>query len=115
MIGNTMPAMAAPELEGKEARGRVLAGLALEILATSIPMLGKSEDAVVVADAYNKLLKKFAKPPADMGEAELKFIGSQIYPQAQSAPGQAAPMDPSQMGQNVRTSLMGAGVPAPSM
>lgn len=110
-FGSTAPAMVAPQQKGgKDMRGKVVAGLAMELLAIALPMLSQSkgqdgrpsEDAVAVSDAYNKLLKHFAKPPADLGQSELKFMQSQLYP---------VPRPPAMdSGQGIRQSLAGMGV-----
>lgn len=84
--GPAMPGPALPGQQdrgGKEARGKVVAGLGLELLRISIPLLGNTEDGQALAEVVAKLGKRFVKPEADLGQAEMKFMGSQLYPQPQ--------------------------------
>ena len=84
--GPAMPGPALPgqaDRGGKEARGKVVAGLGLELLRISIPLLGNSEDGQALAEVVAKLGKRFVKPASDMGQAEMKFMGSQLYPAPQ--------------------------------
>lgn len=101
-MGAAMPN--APQRGGKEARGKVVAGLGLELLRMAIPLLGMSEDGQAVTEVVAKLGKKFGKPPQDLGQSEMKFMQSQLYPQPRP---QAMNMGP-----QVQSSLQGAGVPA---
>jgi hypothetical protein len=101
------PAMRPQPKGGQEARGKVIAGLALEMARMAIPLFPKeSTMAIMLAEIAAKMGKEFAKPPEDLGQAELKFMGQQLYPGQKPAA-----MD---MGGNVRSSLMGQGVPAPA-
>lgn len=84
--GPAMPGPALPgqaDRGGKEARGKVVAGLGLELLRIAIPLLGNSEDGQSLAEVVAKLGKRFVKPASDMGQAEMKFMGSQLYPAPQ--------------------------------
>ncbi len=84
--GPAMPGPALPgqaDRGGKEARGKVVAGLGLELLRIAIPLLGNSEDGQSLAEVVAKLGKRFVKPATDLGQAEMKFMGSQLYPQPQ--------------------------------
>jgi len=81
MPGPALPGQA--DRGGKEARGKVVAGLGLELLRIAIPLLGNSEDGQSLAEVVAKLGKRFVKPAADMGQAEMKFMGSQLYPAPQ--------------------------------
>lgn len=84
--GPAMPGPAQPgqaDRGGKEARGKVVAGLGLELLRIAIPLLGNSEDGQSLAEVVAKLGKRFVKPAADMGQSEMKFMGSQLYPAPQ--------------------------------
>lgn len=79
--GGTSPAAPAqPERGGKEARGRVVAGLALELARVAIPLLGNSQDGVDLAKFVSTFGKRFVKPPEDLGKSELQFMQSQIFP-----------------------------------
>ena len=78
----------APKQGGQEARGRVMAGLGLELLRMAIPLFGNSPDGQAIVEVVAKLGKKFVKPPADLGAAELKFMGSQL---GQGGPKPAGP------------------------
>lgn len=95
------PAMPGPgqmQQGGKEARGKVVAGLGLEMLRISIPLLANSEDGQAVIEAVAKLGKRFVKPAEDLGQAELKFMGSQMFGGGAGGPGGgpgAAPSAPS--------------------
>ena len=80
--------------DGKIARGKVVAGLGLEMLRVSIPLLGNSEEGLLVTEVTAKLAKRFMKPPEDLGKSELGFMQSQLFGQggpAGGAPGGAAP------------------------
>ena len=84
--GPAMPGPAQPgqpDRGGKEARGKVVAGLGLELLRIAIPLLGNSEDGQSLAEVVAKLGKRFVKPASDLGQAEMKFMGSQLYPAPQ--------------------------------
>lgn len=63
---------------GKQARGKVVAGLGLEMLRIAIPLLGGDKLGQVVADCVAKLGREVSKPPQDLGESELKFMQSQL-------------------------------------
>lgn len=112
MIGPTAPAMVAPEAKpGKELRGRTIAGLALELLSIALPQLGAmSDEGQAVAGVIKTLGSKFSRPPRDLGEAEMKFMQSQLYP----VPRPGA-MD---SGPDIRSRLssmgVGAGSPPPA-
>lgn len=100
------PAMQPQPKGGQEARGKILAGLGLEMVRIAIPMFPKeSPMAIALAETAAKLGKQFQKPPEDLGMAELKFMQNQIYP------GQK-PANAMDSGAGVRSSLAGAGVPA---
>lgn len=93
---------------GQEARGKLLAGLGVEMLRIAIPMFPKESDfGITLAEVSAKLGKMFAKPPADLGQAELKFMGSQLYPQQQ-------PQNAMDSGGGIQQKLMGMGAPAPA-
>lgn len=84
---------------GKQARGRVGVGMALEMLRIFSPMLGPTDEGVLVDEVVAKLSRKFRRPPQDLMASELKFMGSQLGvdgagPQAQQAP-QGPPQIPS--------------------
>jgi hypothetical protein len=100
------PAVRPQPKAGQEARGKVVAGLGLEMVRMAISMFPKESDmAIALSETAAKLGKMFQKPDQDMGQAELKFMGSQLYPGQQPAA-----MD---SGGAVRSSLMGQGVAAP--
>jgi hypothetical protein len=106
-----------PPMQGQEARGDVLAGLAMWFLGQAQSMYvspqGMSEKGQAIADALRNLGRKFKAPEKDLGTAELKFATSQYgagpQPGGQSGPPQPGAMD---MGAATRSSLAGAGVPA---
>ena len=104
-LGQTDPAMMPQAKGGQEARGKIIAGLGLEMIRTAIPMFPKESDlGVACAEVAAKLGRIFQKPEQDIGQAELKFMGQQLYP------GQRPPaMD---TGGDIRQKLMGQGVPA---
>jgi len=78
--GGTSPAAPAQaDRSGKEARGKVVAGLGLEMMRVAIPLLGNTPLGQRVAEAVAKLGREITKPPADLGQSELKFMGSQLY------------------------------------
>lgn len=107
MPGSTAPAMMKPPggKPGKELNGRTVAGLALQLLSVALPQLGpQSEEGIAVAKAIATLGAKFAKPAADLGQAEMKFMQSQLSP----APRPSA-MD---SGPGIRQSLMSMGAGA---
>ena len=68
----------------------------------------ESDFAIVLAETAAKLGKQFQKPEQDLGQAEMKFMQSQLFPgQRPSA------MD---MGGNIQQKMMGMGAqgsPAP--
>ena len=108
--GPAMPGPAQPgqpDRGGKEARGKVVAGLGLELLRIAIPLLGNSEDGQSLAEVVAKLGKRFVKPAADLGQSEMKFMGSQLYP----APQGNAMQVPGALQQ--RFQAMGMGGPKP--
>jgi hypothetical protein len=75
----TAPAMPGQvQSSGKEARGKVIAGLGLEMLRIAIPLLGNTPDGLAVVEVVAKLGKKFAKPAADLQKSELTFMQSQL-------------------------------------
>lgn len=77
--GGTSPAMPQQaDRGGKEARGKVVAGLGLEMLRIAIPLLGNSKMGLIVSECVSKLGREVSKPPADLGAAELKFMESQL-------------------------------------
>ena len=97
MVGGTAPAMPQQaDRGGKEARGKIIAGLALELARISIPMLGNTELGQEIASFVAKIGRRLSKPPQDLGQSELKFMGSQLWPPAQSggADGAARPAMP---------------------
>src|SRR3990167_10498190 len=99
------PAMRPQAKGGQEARGKVVAGLGLEMVRMAIAMFPKESDfAISLAETAAKLGKLFQKPDQDLGQAELKFMGQQLYPGQKPAA-----MD---MGGQVKQSMMGMGVPA---
>jgi len=107
----TAPAMPnAPQLGGKELRGRTVAGLALELLRMSMPMLGNSEDGQAVAEVVAKLGRKFAKPPQDLAQSELKFMQSQLNPMPRP---QAMDMGPQAQGALAAQGVGGGGMTTP--
>ena len=109
-LGQVDPAMQPQPKGGQEARGKVVAGLALEMARLAITMFPKeSPMAIALAETAAKLGKIFQKPEQDLGQAELKFMGQQLYPGQRPAA-----MD---MGQGARSALAGQGVPgaAPAM
>ena len=76
----------------------------MEMLRKAAGLLDpKNPKRLKIDEVIAKLGKEFAKPSADLGRSELKFMGSQLDGGAPSA------MD---SGGAVRSSLMGAGVPA---
>lgn len=102
--GQVEPAAAPQAKGGQEARGKIIAGLATELARIAIPMFPKeSPMGIALAEVAAKLGKIFAKPPEDLGQAELKFMGQQLYPGQKPAA-----MD---MGNVVRGGLAGQGVP----
>jgi hypothetical protein len=106
--GTMAPAMPGPGdggKPGKEQRGRVLAGLGLHVLTIALPILGPtSPEGAAVADAISKLGKTFAKPPADIGQSEMKFLNSQMYPTPQGSAMDSGP--------GIKQSLLSAGAQA---
>lgn len=66
-----------------------MAGLALQLLRMAIAHLGNTKEANDVASAVAKLGRTFPPPPADLGQAELKFMGSQLGAQGPPAGGAA--------------------------
>lgn len=102
-FGNTSPAIMAGPKPGNNAKGEVIAGLALALLEMAIPMLG-ADRKIIAEEAHLKLLKEFSKPPQDLGQAELKFMGSQLYPQ-QRPPGAVM-----ESGPGIQSQLQGLGV-----
>ncbi len=103
-LGQTDPAMMPQPKGGQEARGKVVAGLALEMARLAITMFPKeSPMAIALAETAAKLGRIFQKPEQDLGQAELKFMGQQLYPGQRPAA-----MD---MGGQARASLAGQGVP----
>lgn len=102
--GQVEPAAAPQQKGGQEARGKIIAGLATELARIAIPMFPKeSPMGIALAETAAKLGKIFAKPPEDLGQAELKFMGQQLYPGQKPAA-----MD---MGQVAKAGLAGQGVP----
>lgn len=100
------PAVRPQPKGGQEARGKIIAGLALELARTAIPMFPKeSPMAIMLAEIAAKMGKEFAKPPEDLGQAELKFMGQSLYPGQKPAA-----MD---SGGGIQQKLMGMGAPAP--
>ena len=90
--GGTSPAAPGrPDRSGKEARGRIVTGLALEMARIAIPLLGNSEDGIELANFVAKFGKRFVKPPQDLGQSELKFMGSQLFGGGGAPPGAQAP------------------------
>ena len=96
------PAVRPQPKGGQEARGKIVAGLGLEMVRAAISMFPKESDfAIALAETAAKLGKLFQKPDHDMGQAELKFMGSQLYPGPQPAA-----MD---SGGGIQQKLMGMG------
>jgi hypothetical protein len=100
----TAPAMPGQvQSSGKEARGKVIAGLGLEMLRIAIPLLGNTPDGLAVVEVVAKLGKKFAKPAADLQKSELTFMQSQLggggggMPAGPGAQAQQAPQAPPAM------------------
>jgi hypothetical protein len=105
-LGQTEPAMQPQAKGGQEARGDIVAGLGLEMIRMAQAMYpGTSEKGILLAEVSAKLGRGFKKPPQELGEAELKFMHQSLYPGQRPAA-----MD---MGGQVRSSLMGQGIPAP--
>ncbi len=103
--GQVEPAMAPQAQGGKEARGKIVAGLGLEMVRMAIAMFPKESDmAIALAETAAKLGKHFKKPEEDMGAAELKFMGSQLYPHPRPMAMDA--------GSQVQSSLQSQGVGA---
>lgn len=106
-LGQTDPATMPEAKGGTEARGKIVAGLGLEMIRHAISMFPKDSDfSITLSEMSAKLGKMFKKPPQDLGQAELKFMGSQLYPQQQ----QPNAMD---SGGGIQQKLMGMGAPAP--
>ena len=104
-LGQVDPAMQPQPKGGQEARGKVVAGLGLEMVRVAITLFPKESDfAIALAETAAKLGKLFQKPEQDLGQAELKFMGQQLYPGQRPAA-----MD---MGGQVRQQMMGMGSPA---
>ena len=102
--GQVEPAAAPQPKGGQEARGKIIAGLATELVRIAIPLFPKeSPMGIALAETAAKLGRIFAKPPEDLGQAELKFMSQQLYPGQKPAA-----MD---MGQVARQGLAGQGVP----
>src|SRR3989442_1594730 len=78
--GTAPAAPATQDRSGKEARGKIVAGLGLEMMRIAIPLLGNTPLGQRVAEVVAKLGREIAKPPQDLGQSELKFMGSQLYP-----------------------------------
>ncbi len=98
------PAVRPQPKGGQEARGKVVAGLGLEMVRMAISMFPKESDmAIALSETAAKLGKMFQKPDQDMGQAELKFMGSQLYPGQKPAAMDSGPA--------VQSSLQGQGVP----
>ena len=105
-LGQVDPAMQPQPKPGQEARGQVVAGLGLEMVRTAITMFPKeSPMAIALAETAAKLGKLFKKPEQDLGQAELKFMGQQLYPGQRPAA-----MD---MGGDIRQTMQGMGAGAP--
>jgi hypothetical protein len=79
---------------GKEARGKVVAGLGLEMLRISIPLIGNTDLGHEIAITVGKLGRRLQKPPEDLGQSELKFMGSQLYPPPQAPAEKAGGLPP---------------------
>ena len=103
-LGQVDPAMQPQPKPGQEARGKIVAGLGLELIRTAISLFPKESDfGIALAETAAKLGKIFQKPEQDMGQAELKFMSQQLYPGQKPAA-----MD---QGGDIRQKLMGQGVP----
>ena len=111
-LNQVEPAMRPQPKGGQEARGKVVAGLGLEMVRMAISMFPKESDfAIALAETAAKLGKLFQKPDQDMGQSELKFMQSQLYPQQKpAAMDSGAAVQSSLMGQGVQPA--GAGAPA---
>mgnify|MGYP001572090272 CR=1 FL=1 len=105
-LGQVDPAVQPQAKGGEEARGKVIAGLALAMIRIAIPKFSKESDlAIVLSEVSAKLGKQFQKPEEDMGLAELKFMQSQLFPGQRP---QA--MD---MGGNIQQKMQGMGIQGP--
>lgn len=98
----TAPAMPGQVQQGgKEARGKILGGMALEVARLAMMQYpASSPDAVFLSEIIAKMGKRFSRPQADMMQSELKFMGSQLGaeggPQGAPSPqGPPAPQMPS--------------------
>ena len=98
----TAPAMPGPmgaQQDGKIARGKVVAGLGLEMLRIAIPLLGNTEEGLLVTEVSAKLAKRFVKPPKDMQQSELTFMQSQLGGQSSADQGAPSPQQAPQIPQ----------------
>ena len=65
---------------GKESRGKIVAGLGLEMLRIAVPLLGNTPLGQRVAETVAKLGKEISKPPTDLGQSEMQFMSQQLFP-----------------------------------
>src|SRR5437667_12405069 len=86
--GGTAPAAPMQQQRpAQESRQNVLMGLALWFASQAHAAAPMSEHAPDIAGMLSKLGKRFQPPPADIGQAEMKFPQSQYTP---GGPGPAA-------------------------
>ena len=75
---------------GKEARGKIVAGIGLEMLRIAIPLLGNSPLGLMVAQSVAKLGREITKPPQDLMQSEMTFMQQQLAAGGGGQPGPAA-------------------------
>jgi hypothetical protein len=98
----TAPAMPGPmgaRQDGRVARGKIVAGMMLELGRIAIPMLGNTEEGLLVTEVVAKLAKRFMKPPKDLQQSEFQFIQSQLGGQGGADQGAPPPQQAPQIPQ----------------
>ena len=89
--GGTAPAAPMQQQRpAQESRQNVLMGLALWFASQAHAAAPMSEHAPDIAGMLSKLGKRFQPPPADIGQAEMKFMQANYAPGAGPAAGPAA-------------------------
>jgi len=92
---------------GLQQQGRVWAGLGIQLLEKSLPLLGAtSEEGQSVSAAIAKLGARFGKPPAEVGRAAVKQMAAALDP---------APRQPDAQVDAYNSQMRAANRPAPPM
>src|SRR6266446_571614 len=89
--GTAPAAPRTPDRGGKEARGKIVAGLGLEMLRIAIPLLGNTPLGIRVSEMVARLGKEITKPAADLGQSEMTFMQQQLFPGGGSPGGGPGP------------------------